>query len=176
MRGIDGKSRAGYGILSAFDEERTFFQSAVEAQGAGRRALANDRELCADGAEPVVYRGDMRQAAGVGGGSVGSGALDRVAEPKVGDVPREGYFEHQNDIRIMKERYYFTELAGALERAISCDVGIEGLHTLLFGFIRKGGIHRETLRTRHKRDGEPWLTYYEACAFSEYAGYDLTQN
>lgn len=39
---------------------------------------------------------------------------------------------------------------------------------------RKGGIKRETLRTRYKRDGERWLSYFEARAFSEYAGYDLT--
>jgi hypothetical protein len=74
----------------------------------------------------------------------------------------------------MKERYYFTQLAASLERAIQCDVGLEGLHVLMHGFIRKGGINRETLRTRFKRDKEQWLTPYEARAFSEYAGYDLT--
>jgi hypothetical protein len=74
----------------------------------------------------------------------------------------------------MKERYYFTKLAAALERALNADVGINGLEILMHGFIRKGGINRETLRTRFKRDGEQWLTYLEARAFSEYAGYDLT--
>jgi hypothetical protein len=44
----------------------------------------------------------------------------------------------------------------------------------MHGFVRKGGINRETLRTRLKRDGEAWLTYFEARAFSDYAGYDLT--
>ena len=74
----------------------------------------------------------------------------------------------------MKERYYLTNLAAALERAIHADVGLEGLEILLHGWIRKGGIPRETLRTRQRRDGEGWLSPYEAKAFSEYAGYDLT--
>ena len=74
----------------------------------------------------------------------------------------------------MKDRYYFTELAGSLERAIHADVGIEGVETLMHGFIRKGGMNRETLRTREKRDGEAWLNYFETVRLSEYAGYDLT--
>ena len=74
----------------------------------------------------------------------------------------------------MKERYYLTTLAANLERALHADVGMEGLQTLLHGWIRKGGISRETLRTRQKRDGEAWLSNYEAISFSEYAGYDLT--
>ena len=74
----------------------------------------------------------------------------------------------------MKERYYLTELAANLERVLQADVGMEGLGILLHGWIRKGGMNRETLRTRYKRDGERWLSYFEARAFSEYAGYDLT--
>ena len=74
----------------------------------------------------------------------------------------------------MKERYYFSQLAAALERALQCDVGLEGLETLVHGWIRKGGISRETLRKRLQRDGEKWLTLYEAKSLSEYAGYDLT--
>jgi hypothetical protein len=73
----------------------------------------------------------------------------------------------------MKERYYFTQLAGALERAINCDVGMEGLLTLVHGWVRKGGINRETLRQRKSRDGEAWLNPYEALSLSEYVGYDL---
>lgn len=74
----------------------------------------------------------------------------------------------------MKERYYLSFLAGNLERAIHADVGMDGLNILMHGFIRKGGINRETLRQRFHRDKEQWLTYFEARAFSEYAGYDLT--
>ena len=73
----------------------------------------------------------------------------------------------------MKERYYFSQLAAALERALQCDIGLEGLETLVHGWIRKGGISRETLRKRLQRDGEKWLTIYEAKSLSEYAGYDL---
>ena len=74
----------------------------------------------------------------------------------------------------MKERYYFTQLAATLERKIHADVGIEGLEILIYGWMQKGGISRQTLRKRFQRDREQWLTYYEARAFSEYAGYDLT--
>ena len=74
----------------------------------------------------------------------------------------------------MKERYYFTQLAASLERAIHADVGLAGLETLIHGWIAKGGSNRETLRKRLQRDGEKWLTPYEAKSLSEYAGYDLT--
>ena len=73
----------------------------------------------------------------------------------------------------MKERYYFTFLAQQLERILQADVGLEGLETLMHGFIRKGGINQETLRQRKRRDGEEWLSLYEAKIFCEYAGYDL---
>ena len=76
----------------------------------------------------------------------------------------------------MRERYYFTTLAANLERAIHADVGLEGLKTLIHGWMQKGGINRETLRTRRKRDGEEWLTPFEAKAFSDYAQYDLTMD
>ncbi len=74
----------------------------------------------------------------------------------------------------MKERYYFTQLAAALEHVLNADVGLEGLETLVHGWMRKGGTNRETLRKRLQRDGEKWLTPYEAKSLSEYAGYDLT--
>ena len=74
----------------------------------------------------------------------------------------------------MKERYYLTTLAANLERVLHADVGMEGLHTLLHGWLRKGAISRQTLRQRKKRDGEAWLSPYEAKSFSKYAGYDLT--
>ncbi|MBR6492782.1 MAG: hypothetical protein IKT13_02495 [Paludibacteraceae bacterium] len=74
----------------------------------------------------------------------------------------------------MRERLYFTQLAANLEQVLHTDIGKEGLEILMHGWIRKGGIKRETLRTRAKRDGEEWLSPYEAKAFSDYAGYDLT--
>ena len=73
----------------------------------------------------------------------------------------------------MKERYYFTFLAQQLERVLNADVGLEGLEILMHGFVRKGGLSRETLRQRKRRDGEEWLAPYEAKLFSDYAGYDL---
>ena len=73
----------------------------------------------------------------------------------------------------MNEKYYFTQLASRLEQVLQCDVGMNGLEILLHGWIRKGGINRETIRTREKRDGEAWLNYFETVRFSEYAGYTL---
>lgn len=74
----------------------------------------------------------------------------------------------------MKKRYSFTKLAAALERAIKCDVGLEGFDILMYGFIQKGGVKRTTLKMREKKTGERYLTEEEAIKFSEYAGYDLT--
>ena len=74
----------------------------------------------------------------------------------------------------MRERYYFSQLAAALERALQCDVGLEGLHILIHGWIRKGKLCRSTLSMRKKNAGEEYLTPYEAQEFSLYAGYDLT--
>lgn len=74
----------------------------------------------------------------------------------------------------MTKRYSFTKLAEALERAIKCDVGFEGLDVLMYGFIQKGGVKRSTLKMREKATGEKYLNAEEAIKFSEYAGYDLT--
>ena len=73
----------------------------------------------------------------------------------------------------MKERYYLTYLAGNLERAIHCPVGMEGLKILIHGWLRKTKTNPQTLYTRQRRDGDAWLSHYEAISFSEYAGYDL---
>ena len=75
----------------------------------------------------------------------------------------------------MKERYYFTQLAAALERAIHADVGLEGLDILMHGWIKKGGINRSTLFMRKRYTGEEYLTPLEVAEFSRYAGYDLTK-
>ena len=75
-----------------------------------------------------------------------------------------------------KDAITLTTLAARLERAIHCDVGMEGLEILLHGWIRKGELSRDTLRQRKKSDGEAWLGPYEALFFSEYAGYDLTKD
>ena len=74
----------------------------------------------------------------------------------------------------MTKRYSFTKLAAALERAIKCDVGFEGLDVLMYGFIQKGGVKRSTLKMREINTGEKYLTAEEAIKFSQYAGYALT--
>ena len=74
----------------------------------------------------------------------------------------------------MTKRYTFTELAAALERAIKCDVGLEGLDVLMYNFILRGGVKRSTLKMRKKATGEKYLTEEEAIKFSQYAGYNLT--
>ena len=75
-----------------------------------------------------------------------------------------------------KDAITLTTLAARLERAIHSDVGMQGLNVLLYGWIRRGGVQRDTLRQRKKEDGEAWLDLHEAENFSRYAGYDLTQN
>ena len=69
----------------------------------------------------------------------------------------------------------FTQLTARLERAIHCDVGLHGLDILLYGWIKKGGIKRNTLFMRKKSAGEGYLTPEEVRYFSLYAGYDLSK-
>ena len=84
-------------------------------------------------------------------------------------------FHYASVMQIMS-RLTFTTLAQRLERAVQCDVGIEGLNILIHGWLRKGPVSRQTLRVRKHRDGEPWLTYAEALSFSRYAGYNLADD
>ena len=75
-----------------------------------------------------------------------------------------------------KDAVTLTALASRLERCLNCDVGMEGLETLLHGWIRKGCLSRDTLRQRKKADGEAWLNPYEVLSLSQYAGYDLSKD
>ena len=77
---------------------------------------------------------------------------------------------------MMKHAITFTQLAARLERAIHCDVGLQGLNILLYGWMRKGGINRSTLCMRKKSIGEEYLTLEEVRIFSLYAGYDLSKD
>ena len=75
----------------------------------------------------------------------------------------------------MNEKVYFTSLCARLERAIHCDVGMQGLNILLYGWITKyGRCTRLQFADRKRENGEPYLTLSEAVHFSHYAGYDLT--
>ena len=70
-----------------------------------------------------------------------------------------------------------TTLAERLEKAIHCDVGMQGLRILLYGWITKHGrCSRAQLCMRKKADGEFWLSRSEAEHFSQYCGYDLTRD
>ena len=69
-----------------------------------------------------------------------------------------------------------TVIAQRLNAALNANVGLQGLNTLLFGWIRKGYLSSATLRVRNQRDGYRWLSIRELKSFSGYAGYDLTQN
>ncbi len=75
-----------------------------------------------------------------------------------------------------KNAILLTTLAARLERAIHCDVGLQGLNILLHGWMRKGGINRSTLYMRKKSIGEEYLTFEEVRIFSIYAGYDLSKD
>jgi len=69
-----------------------------------------------------------------------------------------------------------TVIAQRLNDAMNTDVGLHGLDTLLFGWIKRGNLSDATLRVRNQRDGYRWLSVRELKSFSRYAGYDLTQN
>ncbi len=74
-----------------------------------------------------------------------------------------------------KDAITLTTLAARLERAIHCDVGLQGLNILLYGWMQKGGVSRTTLFMRKKSAGEEYLTPKEVRLFSLYAGYDLSK-
>lgn len=69
-----------------------------------------------------------------------------------------------------------TVIVQRLNDALNTEVGLQGLNTLLFGWIKKGYLNSATLRVRNQRDGYRWLSIRELKSFSHYAGYDLTQN
>ncbi len=74
-----------------------------------------------------------------------------------------------------KDAITLTTLAARLERAIHADVGMKGLHTLLYGWrVKYGVIDGYTMTSRRTQAGEAYLTLSEARLFSHYAGYDLT--
>ena len=79
-----------------------------------------------------------------------------------------------------KIKVSFTTIAGRLERAIHCDVGLYGLEVLLSGwnnYRERHGYGRINFsqRAADPPDFERFLFYEELIAFSKYAGYDLTQ-
>ena len=74
-----------------------------------------------------------------------------------------------------KNAITFAQLTARLERAIHCDVGLQGLNILLYGWMKKGGVKRSTLFMRMKSTGEEYLTPNEVRNFSLYAGYDLSK-
>ena len=77
----------------------------------------------------------------------------------------------------MRNAITFAQLTARLERAIHCDVGLNGLNILLYGWIAKHGrCSRPQLCMRKKADGEFWLSRSEAEHFSQYCGYDLTRD
>ena len=76
-----------------------------------------------------------------------------------------------------KDAILLTTLAARLERAIHCDVGMQGLYVLLYGWrIKYHLIKDHTFHDRRKQDGEPYMTRSEAIHFSNYCGYDLTRD
>ena len=78
---------------------------------------------------------------------------------------------------MMKGAITFAQLTARLERAIHADVGLRGLNILLYGWITKHGrCSRAQLCMRNSADGEFWLSRSEAEHFSQYCGYDLTQD
>jgi hypothetical protein len=78
------------------------------------------------------------------------------------------------------EKISLTVIAGRLERAIHCDVGMKGLNILLCGWNNFRARHNYgcinfAARARDTQGEEGYLFLDELVAFSRYAGYDLTK-
>ena len=69
------------------------------------------------------------------------------------------------------ERITKVELARRLEEAIHADVGLKGLNTLIYGWIRWRRYGKKYRKVIANRD---WLYIVEVQDLSEYAGYDLS--
>ena len=79
----------------------------------------------------------------------------------------------------MENDITFAQLTARLERAIHCDVGLQGLKILLYGWMKKRarhGLSTINFAARGYYSGECYLTPNEAYEFSDYAGYDLTHD
>ena len=70
-------------------------------------------------------------------------------------------------LRISKE-----QLARNLGRAIGADVGMQGLNTLIHGWLKFRKYGKKYYFAIHNRD---FLYITEVRDLSEYAGYDLSQ-
>ena len=70
-------------------------------------------------------------------------------------------------LRISKE-----QLARNLGRAIGADVGLQGLNTLIHGWLK---FRKYGHKYRNKLYNRDWLYITEVYDLSEYAQYDLTQ-
>ena len=70
------------------------------------------------------------------------------------------------------QRITKTQLAANLEKAIRCDVGMQGLNTLLYGWKQYRHFGAKYCKVLLNRD---FLCITEVLDLSEYAGYDLTQ-
>ena len=83
----------------------------------------------------------------------------------------------QNKPTMHKEIITLHELAANLDKALKADLGMRGLHILLYGWIKKEHkITQQTLSNRKRKYKTFFLTKTEAKTFSQYLGYDLMKN
>jgi len=78
-----------------------------------------------------------------------------------------------------EEKIVLETVAARLERVLQCDVGMEGLKTLLYGWQVKRLKQRLPIipfGARRRDTGSAFLFTGELLDFSEYAGYDLTHD
>ena len=76
-----------------------------------------------------------------------------------------------------REIITLNELAANLDKAINSNVGMHGIHILLYGWMKKEHkITQQTLSNRKRKHKTFFLTKTEAKAFSQYLGYDLMKN
>ena len=70
------------------------------------------------------------------------------------------------------ERISKKQLARNLERNIHATVGLNGLNTLIYGWLRWRKYGKKYRKVIANRD---WLYIVEVQDLSEYAGYDLSR-
>ena len=68
------------------------------------------------------------------------------------------------------ERFTKSQLALSLDNAILSAVGIRGLNTLIYGWLK---FRRYGLKYRNAIYNRDWLYVSEVQDLSDYAGYDL---
>ena len=75
-----------------------------------------------------------------------------------------------SNIPDMKKKFYFSDIVRRLETRLHCPVGMKGFRILLYGWRIK---HRFP---EYQFYGRKYMNGAEIVSFSEYAGYNLSED